>query len=156
MLRTFLGGISGWLWNQEKGAVEPAPREGDRSAAVYRDGLQWIDRITTLVRDRDGQHVEWVQPANRLAGYLGANAVFLPAHGLQRFRPDADVFDARPLRGRRTLAGYIFGGIRAFPRQFPYSDNAPDYRSGNVPTRASEMVIAVYVTLPELEHKSAR
>lgn len=146
MHTTFFGGISGNLWSPDKQAFEPAPREGDRASTHYRDGMQWIDRITTLTVTRDGAHVEVVQPASRLAGYVGANAVFLPAPGLARLRPEAEIFDLRALRGRRTLVGYIFGGIRAFPRQFPYHDNSPEYRSGNVPTRASELILAVYIT----------
>jgi hypothetical protein len=58
------------------------------------------------------------------------------------------VFDLRPLRGKRILAGYIYGGIRAFPREFPYLDQSPLYHAGNVPTRANDMIIAVYITLP--------
>ena len=63
-------------------------------------------------------------------------------------RADADVFDLRPLRGKRVLAGYIYGGIRAFPREFPYRDDSRLYRSGNVPTRSSEIIVAVYITVP--------
>jgi hypothetical protein len=146
MLTTFFGGISGWLWSDEKSDFAPAPKEGEKSSATYRDGLQWIDRITTVARNRDGSHLEMVQAENRLGGYVGANGVFLPVANLGKIRPDADVFDLRPLKGKRTLIGYLFGGIRAFPRQFPYRDDSPDYRSGNVPTRASELVLAVYLT----------
>ena len=52
------------------------------------------------------------------------------------------------LRGKRTLIGYIFGGIRAYPKEFPYRDDAKNYRSGNVPTKASDMIVPVYVTVP--------
>lgn len=146
MLTTFFGGISGWLWNDEKSGFVPAPREGEKSSASYKDGLQWIDRITTIARNRDGSHIEMVQAENRLGAYVGANAVFLPVVGLAKIRPDADVYDLRPLKGKRVLVGYLFGGIRAFPKQFPYRDDSADYRSGNVPTRASELVLAVYMT----------
>ena len=50
--------------------------------------------------------------------------------------------DLRPLRGKRVLAGYLYGGIRAFPREFPYRDDSPLYHSGNVPTRSSDMYAA--------------
>jgi len=46
------------------------------------------------------------------------------------------------------LAGYLYGGIRAFPREFPYRDDSPAYHSGNVPTRSSDMIVAVYITVP--------
>jgi len=147
MLTTFFGGISRWTWNYDRAEFQAAPRTGAKSETVYFDGLQWIDQITTLVRDSHETY-EVVQPSNRLAGYLGTNAAFLPAAGLERIRADADVFDLRPLRGKRVLAGYIYGGIRAFPREFPYRDDSPFYRSGNVPTRSSEMIVAVYITVP--------
>ena len=147
MLTTFFGGISRWTWNHDRAEFQAAPRAGVKSEIVYFDGLQWIDQITTLVR---GPHdtYESVQPSNRLAAYLGTNAAFLPASGLPRLRADAGVFDLRPLRGKRVLAGYIYGGIRAFPREFPYRDDSRLYHSGNVPTRSSEMIVAVYITVP--------
>jgi len=89
-----------------------------------------------------------VQSSTRLPGYLGSNAAFLPVPGLARIREDADVFDLSALRGKRTLIGYIFGGIRAYPKEFPYRDDAKNYRSGNVPTKASDMIVPVYVTVP--------
>lgn len=148
---TFFGGISGYLWNTEKATFEPAPMEGKKSDTHYRDGLQWIDTITTLTRHPDGSHSELPQLTARMAGYVGSNAIFLPVPALTRIRPDADVYDLRPLKQKRILIGYLFGGIRAFPKQFPYRDDSPDYRSGNVPTRASELVLAVYLTAPHPE-----
>ncbi len=147
---TFFGGISSMLWNASKAAYEPAPRVGEKSEARYMDGLQWIDRVTTIVRgeQRMDEVVERTEP---MAGYVGTNAVFLPSAALQRVRPDAAIYDLRPLRGKRVLAGYLFGGIRAFPKQFPYHADSPDYQSGNVPTRASELILAVYVTVPAAE-----
>jgi hypothetical protein len=147
MLTTFFGGISRWSWNHDRAEFQTAPRAGTKSEVTYFDGLQWIDQITTLVRSPEETY-EVVQPSNRLAAYLGTNAAFLPAPGLDRMRSDADVFDLRPLRGKRVLAGYIYGGIRAFPREFPYRDDSPLYHSGNVPTRPSEMIVAVYITVP--------
>jgi hypothetical protein len=147
MLTTFFGGISRWSWNNDHDEFQAAPRVGAKPETVYFDGLQWIDQITTLVRGPQETY-EVVQPSNRLAAYLGTNAAFLPAPGLERMRADADVFNLRPLRGKRILAGYIYGGIRAFPREFPYRDDSPLYHSGNVPTRSSEMIVAVYITVP--------
>ncbi len=89
-----------------------------------------------------------MQPANRIAAYLGTNAALLPAPGLKKIREDAGIFDLRALRGKRTLVGYLYGGIRATPREFPYLDDSRAYSSGNVPTRTSDMIIAVYVTVP--------
>ena len=111
--------------------------------------MEWIDHITTLVR---GQHetYEAVQQDQRLAAHLGTNSAFLPTPDLKKIREDADVFDVRPLRGKRVLVGYLYGGIRAFPREFPYHDDSPLYSAGNVPTKTSDMIIAVYVTVPSL------
>lgn len=152
MFTTFFGGISGWLWSSARNAFEPAARAGEKSSAKYMDGLQWIDWISTIALDAKGRHTETVQPSGRMPAYLGANAVFLPVADLPRVRADADVFDLQAIKGKqerqRVLAGYLFGGIRAFPKQFPYRDDSPDYNSGNVPSRASELILAVYLSVP--------
>ncbi len=147
MYTTFFGGISRWKWDYHQKQFQIAPLVGDKTKPVYFDGMEWIDHITTLVR---GPHetYETVQPDQRLAAYLGTNAAFIPAPGLQKLREDADIIDVRPLRGKRTLVGYIYGGIRAFPREFPYHDDSPLYSAGNVPTRTSDLILAVYVTVP--------
>ena len=150
MYSTFFGGISRWTFNYAKQEFEIAALVGDKTKPVYFDGLQWIDHITTLVRGPESTY-EAVQPTSRLAGYLGTNAAFIPAAGLKRIRADVDIFDIGPLRGKRVLMGYLYGGIRAFPREFPYRDDSPLYSSGNVPTKTSDMIIAVYVTVPAAE-----
>jgi hypothetical protein len=147
MYTTFFGGISRWIWDYHKKQAEIAPLVGDKTNPFYFDGMEWVDHITTLVRGPRGTY-EAVQPSQRLAAYIGTNGVFLPAEELRRIREDASVFDLKPLKGKRTLAGYLYGGIRAFPREFPYLDESPLYHSGNVPTRANDLIIAVYITAP--------
>ena len=148
MFTTFFGGISGSIWNDKTDRFELAPRTTtDKSRPAYFDGLVWIDQMTTLVRS-PAETFEAVQPSNRMAAYLGTNAAFLPAPGLKKIREDADVFDLRALRGKRVLVGYLYGGIRATPREFPYLDDSPAYGSGNVPTKTSDMIVAVYLTVP--------
>ncbi|MCU1261726.1 MAG: hypothetical protein JWO80_4611 [Bryobacterales bacterium] len=145
MYTTFFGGISRWIWNYTSRQFELAPKVGDRSMQTgYLDGMPWIDHISTLVRDAK-QTTEFVHE-NRLPGYVGSNGVFLPVTGLKTIREDAPIYDLRQFAGKRTLVGYIYGGIRAFPRQFPYTDDAPAYTSGNVPTKPSDLVLKVYVT----------
>jgi hypothetical protein len=51
----------------------------------------------------------------------------------------------KALRGTRTLVGYIYGGIRAFPYQFPYNKTAAPDSAGTVPTRPSELILKMYV-----------
>jgi hypothetical protein len=111
------------------------------------DPMPWINQISTVVK-RGHETLEFVHKDRPLPAYVGTNAVFIPGAGLRRIRPDADVFDLRQFRGKRTLAGYIFGGIRAFPKQFPYTSDAPEYAAGNVITRASDVILKVYVTAP--------
>jgi hypothetical protein len=144
---TFFGGISGWIWNNATNHFDVAPHTNDKTKQAYFDGLTWIDQMTTLVRS-PRETFEAVQPSNRMAAYLGTNAAFLPAAGLKKIREDADVFDLRALRGKRILVGYLYGGIRAIPRQFPYLEDSPAYGSGTVPTKTSDMVVAVYLTAP--------
>jgi len=109
--------------------------------------MPWINEISTLVRSH-GKTVEFVQQDNRLPGYVGTNAAFLPAAGLKKIREDSDILDYRQFRGKRVLAGYIYGGIRAFPKQFPYTNESPEYTSGNVPTKPSDLILKVYVSVP--------
>jgi hypothetical protein len=146
MYTTFFGGISRWRWNDASRQFQLAPTMGARAGQMYMDGLPWIDEISTLARTR-GKTVEFVQEDNRLPGSLGADAAFLPVAGLKRIREDANIFDIRQFRGKRVLAGYLYGGIRAFPKQFPYTADAPEYPSGNVPTKASDMILKVYITV---------
>ncbi len=148
MYTTFFGGISRWRWNDTSHAFIQAPLLGDKSKQTdYLDGMPWIDEISTLINTQ-GKISEIVQQDNRLLGYVGTNAAFMPAAGLKRMREDATVFDLTQFRGKRLLAGYIYGGIRAFPKQFPYTDEAPEYTSGNVPTKPSDVILKVYVTAP--------
>jgi hypothetical protein len=146
MYTTFFGGISRWIWNYTTSQFEQAPMKGDKTKeAGYLDGMPWIDHISTLVRGPEGT-AEIVQAANRLPGYVGTNAAFLVEPGLAKVRPDTDILDIRQFRGKRILAGYLYGGIRAYPKQFPYTDEAPSYSSGNVPTKPSDLILKVYVS----------
>ncbi len=147
MYTTFFGGISRWIWDYRKKQAALAPLAGDKKTPIYFDGMEWIDHITTLIRGTHGTY-EAIQPTERLAAYIGTNAVFIPSGDLRKIRADADVFDLKPLRGKRIFAGYLYGGIRAFPREFPYLDQSPLYHAGNVPTRANDLVIAVYIRVP--------
>jgi len=148
MYTTFFGGISRWRWNDTARKFEQAPTLGDKTKQTdYLDGMPWINEISTLVRG-SGKTFEVVQQDSRLPGYLGTNAAFMPVAGLKKIREDANIFDLRQFRGKRILAGYIYGGILASPKQFPYTDEAPEYTSGNVPTKPSDVILKVYVTAP--------
>jgi hypothetical protein len=148
MYTTFFGGISRWRWNDSTRRFEQAPILGDKTKQTdYLDGMPWINEISTLARG-PGQTFEFVQQDHRLPGYVGTNGAFLPAAGLKKIRPDANIFDLNQFRGKRVLAGYLYGGIQAFPKQFPFTDEAPEYTSGNVPTKPSELILKVYVTAP--------
>jgi hypothetical protein len=148
MYTTFFGGISRWRWNEAARKFEQAPTLGDKTKQTdYLDGMPWINEISTLAR-RPGKTFEFVQQDSRLPAYLGTNAAFMPAPGLKKIREDANIFDLSQFHGKRVLAGYLYGGIRAFPKQFPYTDEAPEYTSGNVPTKPSDLILKVYVTAP--------
>ena len=77
--------------------------------------------------------------------FVGAVAVFIAAPEMARAESEAGILDLDALRGARTLVGYIYSGIRAFPYQFPFNKTAAPYRAGTVPTRASELILKVYV-----------
>jgi hypothetical protein len=145
MYTTFFGGISRWTWSYGKHEFEKAALVGKKSdQSGYLDGMPWIDHISTLVKTSEKTY-EFVQ-SNRLPSYLGTNAAFIPAKGLKEVKEGTGILDLSQFRGKRTLAGYIYGGIRASPKQFPYTDSAPYYTSGNVPTKPSDVILKVYVT----------
>jgi hypothetical protein len=104
------------------------------------DGLQWSDQISTVRRVmKSGKETtdEAVQPVS-LPGFVGTDALFIPATG-------KEILDMDSLRGKRTFVGYIYGGIRAYPFQFPYNKTAPPYNSGTVPTKPSDLILKVYL-----------
>jgi len=148
MYTTFFGGISRWTWNYTAQRAEPAPSAEDKGQQANFDGLTWIDHITTLTQTAAGSY-ETVHTSTRLPGYLGTDAAFLPVPELPMIRNDADVIDIGALRGKRVLIGYLYGGIRAYPKEFPYNDESRPYRAGAVPTKSSDMIVPVYVTVPD-------
>ncbi|HLX45172.1 MAG TPA: hypothetical protein VKR43_17115 [Bryobacteraceae bacterium] len=148
MYTTFFGGISRWTWNYASHQFEKAALVGKKSnESGYLDGMPWIDHITTLVKGSKETY-EYVQ-SNRLPSFLGTNAAFMPVPGLKEVKEGTGIFDVDQFRGKKVLAGYIYGGIRASPKQFPYTDEAPYYTSGNVPTKPSDVILKVYVTAAE-------
>lgn len=148
MYTTFFGGISRWTWDEQQRQFTAAPLVGDKTSRMYFDGMPWSDQISTLIH-RGHETMEIVQPA-KLGGFIGANAAFIQAPNLRKIREDANVYDLGALRGKRTLLGYIYGGIRAFPKEFPYLESSPAYSSGNVPTKPNDLILAVYITVPPL------
>ena len=43
-----------------------------------------------------------------LPGFVGTDAVFIPAPELARAQPDTNILDFQPLEGTRTFVGYIY------------------------------------------------
>ena len=144
MYTTFFGGISRYSWDGSAGDFRDNPKVGGKTEQTYLDGMQWSDQISTIRRvmaPGKEETNEVVQP-NLLPGYLGTDAVFIPAPGVRR---EGSILDLDALRGTRTLVGYIFGGIQAFPYSFPYLKSSKPYNAGSVPTRPSEQILKVYV-----------
>jgi len=143
MSTTFFGGISRFQWNPSELGYQENARQGSKSDSTYLDGLQWSDAISTIQK-RDGETFEVVH-SRSLPAFIGAGAVFIPMPELTRARPGTDIiaFDALP--GTRTFAGYIYGGIRAYPYRFPYLKTAAPYNSGAVPSKPSDLILKVYV-----------
>jgi len=147
MYTTFFGGISRYSWNADTGQFIENPKVGDKVSPVYRDGLQWSDQISTIESVSDGAKTVTSELANpsSLPAYTGADAVFVPSPAVARAYPDTDILDLGSLTDRKTFVGYIYGGIRAFPNRFPYNKTAEPYNSGAVPTKASDLILKVYV-----------
>jgi hypothetical protein len=147
MYTTFFGGISRFSWDSVKTKFLENPRAGSKTEAVYLDGMQWSDQISTIrkvMAPGKEETTETVHPSC-LPGFLGTGAVFIPAREVARAYPGTVILDYERLRGMKTLVGYIYGGIRAFPYRFPYNKSAGPYNSGAVPTKPSDLILRVYV-----------
>jgi hypothetical protein len=150
MYVTLFGGISGSYFDFEKNAFREFPKQGTKSSATYLDGMQWSDQVSTLAFTNDIAVREWVHE-RPLPAFLGTSAVFIPLPEVARAQPETRIIDLSKLHGRRTLVGYIYGGIQAFPYAFPYGKSAPPYNAGAVSSKASGMILRVYVTVPEAQ-----
>lgn len=147
MYTTFFGGISRFVWDSKAQAFVENPRSGSKTEGNYMDGMQWSDQISTIRRVTAAEKTETseiVQDAS-LSAFVGTDAVFIPIPDLARASAGTDILDIGPLRGKRTLVGYIYGGIRAHPFSFPYIKTARPYNSGTVPTKPSDLILKVYL-----------
>lgn len=157
-LTTFFGGISRFSYDYTINQFSENPRVGVPGLQVFSDGMPWIDTITTMQMSWDAPQQtkynglphpvttatsEQPQPTNRLPGYLGAEAMFIPVPGLKRYKDGAEVFDYDSLpAGQKTHIGYIYGGIEAQP----CDANGKQLNSGTIPTQSSARILKVYAT----------
>lgn len=147
MYTTFFGGISRYSWDPAAETFQENPKVGSKTEAVYLDGMQWSDQISTIRRVMTAgkeESTESVQ-ASVLPGFLGTDAVFIPAPEVRRAYPETAIVDLEALQGPKTFVGYLYGGIQAFPYSFPYLKASKPYNAGAVPSRPSERILKVYV-----------
>ena len=147
MHTTLFGGISRYSWNSSTHEFVENAKVGNKSASVYLDGMQWSDQISTISRvmaPGQEQTIETVQPA-ALPAFLGAEAVFIPSPNVARASAASNILDLDALPRGKTMVGYIYGGIRAYPYQFPYNKGAAPYNSGAAPSKPSDMILKVFV-----------
>jgi hypothetical protein len=143
MYTTFFGGISRFSWDPLEGVYQENAMAGSKTEPKYLDGLQWSDQISTIQKNESGT-IEAVH-SRPLPAFLGTDGVFIPVPELARALRDTDILAFDSLKEERTFVGYIYGGIHAYPYQFPYLKTAPAHNSGAVPSKASDMVLKVYV-----------
>jgi hypothetical protein len=147
MYTTFFGGISRHFWNDDKTEFVANPMVGTKADAVYLDGMQWSDQISTIRRSYSSTIAsthEFVQRAT-LPAFIGSDSVFIPDPQLTRVAGQPDILEATAIVKGKTAVGYIYGGIRASPFRFPYSRSSAPYNSGAVPTKPNDIVLRVYV-----------
>jgi hypothetical protein len=140
---TFFGGISRFYWNPQEAMYQENPMIGSKAESKYLDGLQWSDQISTIRKGSAGT-TEMVH-SQPLPAFLGTDAVFIPVPDMPRAYPKTDILALDSIKDQKTLVGYIYGGIRAYPYQFPYTKTAPPYNSGGVPSKPSDMILKVYL-----------
>jgi hypothetical protein len=142
MYTTFFGGIGRYQWDAAKSMFVEHDKVGAKSDAVYLDGLQWTDQVATLMRH--GSATEEIVEAMALPNYMGADAVFIPLDEIAKAAPGTEILDLNAIKGKRFV-GYIYGGIRASPYQFPYTKTSRAYTSGSAPSLVSGAILKVYV-----------
>jgi hypothetical protein len=147
MYTSFLGGVSRFWWDPEGETYRENTRVGDKSSKPYLDGMQWSDQISTLrkVMAKGKEETTETVQSHSLPGFLGTAAVFIPGDEVSRASPGTALLDLDALRGKRTLVGYIYGGIQAFPYAFPYSKSGTPYNAGAVASKPSGVILKVYV-----------
>ncbi len=144
MYTTFFGGISRFAWDASEQAFQENPVIGSKAEAKYMDGLQWSDQISTIQKTQSGT-IEIVH-SSPLPAFLGTDAIFIPIPELERASPNTDILALDSFKDKRTFVGYIVGGIRAYPYEFPYLKTSTPHASGSVPSEPSGMILKVYVT----------
>ena len=147
MYTTFFGGISRFRWDPTSAEFVENLKIGNKTESTYLDGMQWSDQISTIRRVMSAgkeESTEIVHPGF-LPGFLGTGAVFIPSPDVARAHSGSNILDLEPLEGTKTMVGYIYGGIRAFPYRFPYDKSATPYNAGTIPTKPSDLILRVYV-----------
>jgi hypothetical protein len=147
MYTTFFGGISRFWWDPAAAAFVENLRIGNKTESTYLDGMQWSDQISTIravMAAGKEETTEFVHPGF-LPGFLGTGAVFIPAPELARAYSGANIIDLEKLPRAKTMVGYMYGGIRAFPHRFPYNKSSTPYNAGTVPTKPSDLILKVYI-----------
>ena len=143
MYTTFFGGISRFSWNALEDVYQENPAIGSKTDQKYLDGLQWSDQISTI-RKNESDTAEMVH-SQPLPAFLGTDSVFIPVSGLARAYRDTDIIALDSQKEKKTFVGYLYGGIQAYPYQFPYLKTATPHNSGAVPSQSSKMILKVYV-----------
>jgi hypothetical protein len=143
MYTTFFGGISRFSWNSVDNVYQENSIVGSKAESKYLDGLQWSDQVATI--QKDGTGTSEIVHSRPLPAFLGTGAVFIPVPELARAYPDTDILAFDSLKNTRTFVGYIYGGIRVYPYEFPYLKTAPPHNSGAVSSKPSDMILKVYV-----------
>jgi hypothetical protein len=144
MYTTFFGGISRFSWNPSEAVFQENTMTGSKTDVKYLDGLQWSDQVSTIQKN-ETRTSEMVH-SSPLPAYLGTDAVFIPVPELARAARNTDILALDSLHDKKTFVGYIYGGIRAFPYEFPYLKTATPHASGSVPSEVNNMILKVYVT----------
>jgi ketosteroid isomerase-like protein len=104
------GGISQYHYDKLNGRLV----KDKVDLAKFIDGLPFIDTISVLRRDKNGEYAQYIWP-RRLPGLIGAEARFFAVPSAPCF--ENGVVKLVELKGR-TLIGHLFGGIEASE---PYS-----------------------------------
>ena len=117
MHTTFFGGMSLHSFNEITQSLE------------YDSLVPFIDDITTLTRNQDGTSGEIIS-TEKMPALLGTNAKFILSDSIPKYSNDVIKLDQ--ITGR-TLAGYVYGGIRAL-----LPNNGASF--------PSEYILKVYIT----------
>ncbi|HEY0678374.1 MAG TPA: hypothetical protein VGD17_08805, partial [Chitinophagaceae bacterium] len=100
MYTSLLGGITNYYYDQNNQLVP----------SNLQNFMPFFNHVSTIARDGSGNFYEYPQLAPALPGYIGSNAIFIPAPVISLYGGTDRIIDYSKLPAGNTLVGWMYGG----------------------------------------------